>query len=231
MFWFKSQELYLCRHIRWQHSLWAHVQKFEDIRYISCKYPLKNFSFSFRSERQCLSDTYSQVLLDGIFIIPDYYKCLHQMVSWSCLVTKTYSLYYCSLDVVTNNGCSTSPFIIQYNHDDVIKWKNFPRCCPFVRGIHRSPVSSPHKGQWRGALMFSLITAWINGWVNNGEAGDLRCHRAHHDVTVMWFVVLYLQNALICAWTQSFLIRAMVCCLFGIKPEHEPKPTYWQLDP
>ena len=42
-------------------------------------------------------------------------------------------------------------------HDNVIKWKHFPRYWPFVRGIHRSPVNSPHKGQWRGALMFSLI--------------------------------------------------------------------------
>ena len=50
----------------------------------------------------------------------------------------------------------------------------FLRYCPFVRGIHRSPVNSLHKGQWRGALMFSLICAWINGWVNNGGAGDLR---------------------------------------------------------
>ena len=59
------------------------------------------------------------------------------------------------------------------NHDDVIKWRHFPRYWPFVRGIHRSPVNSPHKGQWRGALMFSLICVWINGWVNIGEAGDL----------------------------------------------------------
>ena len=54
------------------------------------------------------------------------------------------------------------------------------------------PVNSPHKGQWRGALVFSLICAWINGWENNGEAGDLIRHRAHYDVTVMmrqwtWF--------------------------------------------
>ena len=70
-------------------------------------------------------------------------------------------------------------------HDDVIKWKHFSRYWPFVRRIHRSPVNSPHKGQWRGALMFSLICAWINGWVNNGEAGDLRRHRAHYDVIVM----------------------------------------------
>ena len=46
-----------------------------------------------------------------------------------------------------------------YNHDDVINWKHFPRYWPFVRGIHLSPVNSPHKGQWHGALMFSLICA------------------------------------------------------------------------
>ena len=71
------------------------------------------------------------------------------------------------------------------NHDDVIKWKHFPRYWPFVRGIHRSPVTSPHKGQWRGALIFSLICVWIKGWVNNREAGDLRRYRGHYDVSVM----------------------------------------------
>ena len=68
---------------------------------------------------------------------------------------------------------------------DLIKWKHFPRYWPFVRGIHRSPVDSPHKGHWRGALMFSLIWAWTNGWVNKRDAGDLRRHRAHYDVSVM----------------------------------------------
>ena len=71
------------------------------------------------------------------------------------------------------------------NHDDVIKWKHFPRNWPFVQGIHRSPVNSPHKGQWRGALMFSVICVWMNGWVNNGEAGDLWRYRSHYDATVM----------------------------------------------
>ena len=70
-------------------------------------------------------------------------------------------------------------------HDDVIKWKCFPRYWPFVQGIHRWPVNFPHKGQWRGGLMFSFICAWINAWVNNREAGDLRRHCAHYDVTVM----------------------------------------------
>ena len=44
-------------------------------------------------------------------------------------------------------------------HDDVIKWYHFPRYCPSVRGIHWSPVDSPHKGQWRGAVIFSLMCA------------------------------------------------------------------------
>ena len=85
------------------------------------------------------------------------------------------------------------------SHDDVTKWKHFPRYWPFVRGIHRSPVNSPHKGQWRGALMFSLICAWINGWVNNREAGDLRRHRAHYDVIVM------IQGAMANKWHQPHL--------------------------
>ena len=52
---------------------------------------------------------------------------------------------------------------------DVIKWKHFPRYWPFVRRIHRSPVNSPRNGHWRWALIFSLICAWINDWVNNRE--------------------------------------------------------------
>ena len=69
-------------------------------------------------------------------------------------------------------------------YDDVIKRKHFPRYWTLVRGIHRSAVNSPHKDQWRGALIVSLICAWMNGWVNNREVGDLRRQHAHYDVTV-----------------------------------------------
>ena len=69
--------------------------------------------------------------------------------------------------------------------DDVIKWKHFPRYWPYVRGIHRSPGNSPQKGQWRGALMFTLICVWINGCANNREAGDWRRCCAHYGVKVM----------------------------------------------
>ena len=71
----------------------------------------------------------------------------------------------------------------------VIPWwrhqmETLPRYWPFVRRIHRPPVNSPHKGQWRGALIF-FICASINGWVNNRGAGDVRCLRANIDVILM----------------------------------------------
>ena len=52
-------------------------------------------------------------------------------------------------------------------------------------GIHRSPVDSSHKGQWRGALMFPLICTRTNGWANNRDARELKHHRTHYDVAVM----------------------------------------------
>ena len=64
-----------------------------------------------------------------------------------------------------------------YDRDDIIKRKRFP--------CYWSLVNSPHKGQWRGALMFSLICAWMNDWVNNRETGDLRRHRTRYDAKVM----------------------------------------------
>ena len=58
------------------------------------------------------------------------------------------------------------------------------------------PVNFLHKGQWRGAFMFSLIHAWINGWVNNRVAGDLTCHRAMCYFCCFWFV-----------WNHSLLLH------------------------
>ena len=71
-------------------------------------------------------------------------------------------------------------------HDDVIKWRHFPRYWPFCGEF---PVNSPHKGQWREALMFSLICAWTNSWLNNRVAGVLRRHRAHYDVNVKRYII------------------------------------------
>ena len=64
-----------------------------------------------------------------------------------------------------------------------------------------------HKGQWREALMFSLIWVWINGWVNSHEAGYLRRHRAHYDVTVMENVFCLIYETCSRFW----------CVLFGVR--------------
>ena len=95
--------------------------------------------------------------------------------------------------------------ICDVKHDDVIKWKHFPGYWPFERGIHRSPVNSWHKGQRRGALIVSLICVWINCWVNNREAGDLRRHRGHYGVTGMTIPIL--------AASRSILMSVDVCHL------------------
>ena len=87
--------------------------------------------------------------------------------------------------LIFDHCLSSSLQVGKREHNDVIKWKHFPHYWPFVRGIHRSPVNPPHNGQWRRALMFSLIRDWINGWVNNPEAGDLIRHCVHYDVTVV----------------------------------------------
>ena len=97
---------------------------------------------------------------------------------------KFVSAYHTLFCTYSNHANTLS---IKY-HNDVIKWKHFPRYSPFERGIHLPLVNFPHKGQWRGALLFSLIWAWINGWVNNHKGGDLRRHRAHYDVTVMHWI-------------------------------------------
>ena len=111
-------------------------------------------------------------------------QCWYAQTYTANYIWHVYSYYEVGKRVFKTLGhCSANDCFAE--HDDVIKWKHFPRYWPFVWGIHRGPVNSPHKGQWRGALMFSMICVWINGWVNNGEVGDLRRYRAHYDVTVM----------------------------------------------
>ena len=97
-------------------------------------------------------------------------------VQWneSCFNLQMYLLIY-ALSVTPSWQNRTSyQFMMTFSN-----LEHFPHYWPFVRGIHWSPVISPHKRQWRGALVFSLICVWINGWVNNRKAGDLRRHCAH----------------------------------------------------
>ena len=67
--------------------------------------------------------------------------------------TKANMYWHAVIHIVTESICQLS-HLQSILHDDVIRWKHFPRYWHFVRGIHWSPVNSPNKGQWRGALMF-----------------------------------------------------------------------------
>ena len=119
-----------------------------------------------------------------------------------------YSVYYCL-------------------HHNVIKWEHFPRFWLFVRWVHRSPVNSLHKGQWRGALMFFFICARINIWVNNRKPGDLRRQCAHYDVIVCVHCVKHLlhlfseRNKLLSYWLILSTIakgntkRAKIFCTYN----------------
>ena len=89
-------------------------------------------------------------------------------------------------------------YLVEYKgeffHDDYIKWKHIPRYWPFVRGIQLLPENFPHKGQRRGASMFSLVCAWTKCFANNWDAGDLEttsrslwrhCNVMHSTVAVV----------------------------------------------
>ena len=94
-------------------------------------------------------------------------------------------------------------------------------------GISPVPVNSPHKGQWRRALMFSLISAWINDWVNNREAGDLRRHRVHYDVNVMLRSHITSQDTAVC-YLGKCRCRILLFCIhvsiaFGLQLRIDPE--------
>ena len=86
---------------------------------------------------------------------------------------------------------SVPPHTLEILHDDVVKWKNFPLCHPFVRRIHWPPLDSPHKGHWRGALMFlwSVPEQTVEKTI---ESRVLSRYLARFDVTfltnlIFWF--------------------------------------------
>ena len=107
-------------------------------------------------------------------------------------------------------------------HDDIIKWKHFPHHWPILRGIHQWPVDSPHKhkGQCRGALMFSLTFAWTNGWASNWDACDLRCHLDHYVVTVMGSKI---KDGICFIYVQLQRINSYICVVTAI---YSTKWTY-----
>ena len=93
------------------------------------------------------------------------------------------------------------------NLGDVFKWKHFLALLALCAG--KSPVNDPHKGQWRRALIFYLICAWINAWVNNRSAGGLRRHRAHYDVIIMLLLGVF-SNSLVRSFNSIFGVRKTI---------------------
>ena len=142
------------------------------------------------NEREVRMDRGSQCFLilfgaTSSAIIPSVLRVKHWLSGRPSYVTNRKLEIYSADLVPFYQWLSKVLTIEKLLHDDVIKWKHFPRYWPFVLGIHRSPVNSPHKCQWRRALMFTLICARINVWINNREAGDLRRYYGHYDVIVM----------------------------------------------
>ena len=116
------------------------------------------------------------------------------------------------------------------DHDDVIKWKDFPRYWPFVRVIQWSPVNSPHKGQWCAALMFSFIFAWIN--VPSVLRGPQRTYHGlwvpdiHEKVNDFESLIKTLNvrgpSCLGLTWSISWLLMTWLLA----SPGHQ-QPWYW----
>ena len=169
---------------------------------------------------------------------------------------KNYVIPFCHANSVAMTGTTTQVPYHLIVHDDVIKWKHFPRYWPFVRGIHRSSVNSPHKGQWRGALMFSLICAlnkrlskqslgwwfetparssWRHCNVIRISGGSKRQSTDTRSSQVKLIGDIFNSSSLSAAyirqWIVSALVQIMACRLCGAKPSSEPMLDYYQLDP
>ena len=138
-----------------------------------------------------------------IYIISDYFRlfyiCIYICIYIYIYVPRPLMISFCMLlflhhwddDVLTLNGevsyCLQLSSATWWRH----QMETFSAQLALCAGNSPVPVNSPHKGQWRGTLMFSLICVWINGWVNNREAGDLRRHSGHYDVNVMTSLTLH----------------------------------------
>ena len=109
-----------------------------------------------------------------------YYICLSAPISWD---TANLACMHAIRSAAKTLACMIAI------HLQLTWWRHqmetFSALLAIFAGNSPTSVNSTNKGQWRGALMFSLICVWINGWVNNREAGDLRRYRAHYDVTAM----------------------------------------------
>ena len=102
-------------------------------------------------------------------------------VKW-VLISSVMHLFYCRISV-----CQENHYNSWWRH----QMETISALLALCAGNSPVPVNFPHKGQWRGGLKFSLICARINDWVNNREAGNLRRHHGHYDISVMYMTWLF----------------------------------------
>ena len=145
------------------------------------------------------------------WVIPNVYFCRcrwnrhrHPSLSWWLLEIETdgFSPWFCDGGVAW------------WRH----QMETFSALLALCAGNSPVPVNSPHKGQWRGALTFSLICVWINGWVNNRGAGDLRRHRGHYDVIEM-------RQSRAKSWTAIICVPAVLVVCPG--PTRKGQRSTW----
>ena len=135
---------------------------------------------------------------------------------------------------------SKSACCCPYTHDDVIKWKHFPRYWPFVRGIHRLSVNSPNKGQWRGTfdvffdlrLNQQLSKKWRRRWFETSSRSLWRHCNGWHFVCQPLQTKASYDTYRIMKWSQPtmktellwnfwFLIYSLKC---NIQPTDDQSP-------
>ena len=100
-------------------------------------------------------------------------------VDWNKYLN-TYNLFKYMVSEPQHSGYCTR--MMTSSNENILR---FLPLCEWFTGHWWIPPPPPSKGQWRVHLMFSLIYAWINGWVNNREAGDLTRHRTRYDVALI----------------------------------------------
>ena len=130
---------------------------------------------------------------------PTFYRGQFEMhfIKWKSLYFYSIFTRGCTQDSTwPQASIATDTSLVPNRRHDNYVYQWWPRCMtPYgamrpldIDAEHYNNASKNilcHKGHWRGALMFSLICAWINGWENSRMVGDLRRHRAHYDVIVM----------------------------------------------
>ena len=114
-------------------------------------------------------------------MLGEYYHCKSTYIRVTLLKIDTYIHWFVALICLFWRKSKQNIWV----YGPIIWWRhqmeNFPHNSPFVRGIHRSHTKASDTELW----CFLLICVWINSWVKNREAGDLRRHRGHYDANVM----------------------------------------------